>query len=359
MSDAEGQVEGGGPAAETLPLSADAVLWAFRLLLGRDPIGNEVEAHRVLPSLDYIRTAFANHAEFREFFDAALDGKVAYQMPLFLLRRPAAPALPWRFEPPSIDAPVSQFCTSAQFDEPAFAEIAEAFATPLVRTRRLWQQCFIVSVLATAGLIGPGRRALGFGVGRERIPALLASRGVEVTATDLLPPGAPLERHLTTRRSHLFFPEILHLEDFEQLVEFRPLDMNALPADLEGGFDCCWSASAVDRLGSIARATAFIEASLAPLRPGGVAVHTMAFNLSSNSVTAEGEELSVLRRCDIEALAEALVAAGHSVDALNFHPGADAEDEAITAAPDGPPRTKQRLNALVIGIFGLVVRKGG
>jgi SAM-dependent methyltransferase len=350
-----------GPAAPVEAagrLSAEAVTWAFRLLVGREPVSaEEVEAHRHLPDLNTMRRAFSNTWEFFDFYDRALDGTAAFGMPLFLMRPPADPAFPFRFEPPSLDTPVGQFCTMSQFDDPAFAEIAEAMAMAPTQTRRSWEQTWIVSMLATAGMIEPGRRGMGFGVGRERIPALLGSRGVKVLASDTphqpaevqLPPGAQLMA--------LFHPEILHLEDFEQVVEYRPVDMTSVPADLDEMFDFCWSASALDRLGSVAAAMQFIEDSLRVLRPGGIAVHTMAFNIRSDTVTLEHPALSLLRRRDLEALAAQLQVMGHELLPVNFHPGLDPLDGEVAIGPDAPPRLKQRHGGLVFTSLGLAVRK--
>jgi cyclopropane fatty-acyl-phospholipid synthase-like methyltransferase len=63
-------------------------------------------------------------------------------------------------------------------------------------------------------------------------------------------------------------------------IEFQPIDMNALPRRLEGQFDFCWSACALEHLGSLENGIKFIENSLRMLKPGGVAVHTTEFTLS-------------------------------------------------------------------------------
>jgi hypothetical protein len=350
--------EQAGPGAAPKPLSAEAVAWAFRLLVGREPVSaEEVEAHRQLPDLAALRRAFSNSWEFHDFYDRAVDGTTSYGLPLFLMRPPADPAFPARFEPPSLDAPVGQFCTTSQFDDPAFAEIAEAMGMAPTRTRRSWEQAWIVSMLASAGMIEQGRRGIGFGVGRERIPAVLGSRGVTVLASDT--PDQPAEVQLPpgAHRMALFYPEVLHLEDFEQMVSYRPIDMTSLPGDLEGLFDFCWSASALDRLGSLAAATQFLEDSLRMLRPGGLSVHTMAFNIRSDSATQQDRNLSLLRRRDIEELAARLQVQGHEMLPVNFHPGLDPLDGEVATGPDAPPRPKQRIGGLVATSLGLGIRK--
>ena len=351
----QGKTPGEAPAK----LSVDAVAWAFRLLIGRDPFSaEEVEAHRNLPDLATLRRAFSNTWEFYDFFDAATEGVPAFGMPLFLLRPPADPAFPFRFEAPSLENPVGQMCTAGQFDDPVFSEIAEAMGMAPGRTRRSWEQAWIVSLLATHGMVAPGRRGLGFGVGRERIPSLLASRGVQVLASDTPDQPEELLLHPGAQKMALFHPEILHLEDFETTVGYRPIDMNHLPADLDGQFDFCWSASALDRIGSLAAASTFLEESLRVLRPGGIAAHTFTFNLSSDVATVDHPTLAALRRRDLEALAAQIQAQGHEMLPVNFHPGLEPQDAEVATRPDGPARPKQRHGALVITSFGLAMRKG-
>src|SRR5438094_663038 len=45
--------------------------------------------------------------------------------------------------------------------------------------------CYIAEVLWERGMLQPGRRGLGFGVGHEPLAALFASFGCHILATDL------------------------------------------------------------------------------------------------------------------------------------------------------------------------------
>jgi SAM-dependent methyltransferase len=348
-------------AGEPRQLSHEAVTWAFRLLIGREPAGEEeVARHRAVGDLEKLRVYFANTWEFQDFFDrVGLTGKPGYRLPLFLLRPPVDPAIPFRFVEPDLEAPVCQFCTHAQFNDPAFLEIIQALGLKPAASRQQWEQAYAVSVLATAGMIAPGRRGLGFGVGRERIPSLLASRGAQVLATDRPEESENPQRRIRMQAAALFYPDIVHLAEYEALVDYAPLDMNAVPAELDGQFDFCWSVSALDRLGIREKALAFIDASLRVLKPGGIAVHTFEFNISSNQVTVNNSDVTALRRQDIERLAMSLREAGHSIDPLNFHPGLDPLDEEVQSGPGTPVRPKRRYGAHVLTPFGLVMRKAG
>ncbi|MGG5807941.1 hypothetical protein [Falsiroseomonas sp. CW058] len=343
-----------GVAGEDGLLPEETALWAVRMLLGREPAGPaELLRLRALPTLDALRQALAETAEFDALADRRAGRGPRYAVPPVMLRPPVNEGLPWRFAPPTLEHPVSQLCTSAQFAEPAFHEIAEAMALDRVAHRGIWEPVYIVSVLATEGMVAPGKRAIGFGCGRERIPAVLASRGVTVLASDLAGPE-PAER-----LDGLFDPRVIHREDFDRLVSFYPIDANDLPAGIEGQFDCLWSASLLQQAGSIRRAQDFVERAMAALRPGGIAVHTMEFNLTSNEDTPDGGGVSVLRRRDVEALASRLQAQGHEVLPLNLHPGHDPEDEAIDLPPYGLPHLKLFVGRHVATSFGLAVRAKG
>lgn len=339
----------------TRGLATEAVEWAFRLLAGRDPLTSaEFDSFRALPDLDAMRRAFTNLPEFHGFFSAVLTGYPAYTLPLFMLRPPADPDLPWTFQAPTLDRPVSQLCTAAQFDEPAFLEIIQAMSLREGRSRSLWEHAWIVSLLATEGLVVAGKSGVAFDCGRERVGALLASRGVTVLGT-----GGNIadDRDAETRRLQLFYPEIVHIDDFDGLVRFAALDPREAGSMPPGCHDFCWSLGIPARLGSIEAALDFFEASLVTLRPGGLALHTFSFNLTSDTATWELPNLVVLRRRDIEALAARLAPAGHRLLTFNTHPGLDTADETVKTEAHGPIGHRQRHGFAVATSFGLAIRK--
>ncbi|WP_203073421.1 SAM-dependent methyltransferase [Falsiroseomonas ponticola] len=343
----------------------EAAAWAIRLFCGREPADEEeISLHSGHHTIDGLRRAFAETWEFRQFLDSFDGSRRRFGMPGFLLRPPRAD-IAWKFEQPTLDEPVSQFCTGSQFKEPVFAEIAEALSVHAHPHRRTWEMAYITSVLASHGMIGLGRRAIGFGCGRERIPSLLASRGVEVLATDEPPGDSASQARWRAANQHasglgdLFHNQIVHLDDFERLVEFGAVDMNDIPASLDGQFDCCWSMAAIPHLGSIDRGMAFVEASLRSVKPGGFAVHTLDVNLSSNGDTLENGPHTLARRRDLEALCAHLAAQGHQVLPLNLHTGYDAMDEVVDLPPHGLPHIKLYVDRFIATSFGIAIRKGG
>jgi SAM-dependent methyltransferase len=344
-------------------VSPEAAAWAIRLFIGREPVdAAEIEFHRGNPSIGALRAAFAQTAEFRQFLATlAAPVREAYRAPLALLVPPEDRRIPWRFMPPSLTRPTSQLCTSEQMAEPAYRRWAAALAQAPVQHRKLWEFCFIMAVLEDRGMTRPGCRGLGFGVGREPIPSLLAQHGVEVLATD-----APAElvesqgwavtgQHAMAVEA-LHHPGIVDAASFARLVGFRTLDMNDIPDDLDG-FDFCWSSCAFEHLGSIERGLAFVENSLRPLKPGGIAVHTTEFNLSSTEDTIEIDQLSLFRKPDIEALLSRLIDAGHEVAPLNLYLGGGEIDRHVDLPPYALPHLKLLLDPYVSTSIGLVVRK--
>ncbi|QYU66615.1 hypothetical protein J4558_16755 [Leptolyngbya sp. 15MV] len=129
-----------------------------------------------------------------------------------------------------------------------------------------------------------------------------------------------------------------------------------LPADT---FDACWSIGLPGRLGSVAAALDAFEASLAPLKPGGVAAHAVSLNLASDGLTWEEPDNVLLRRRDVEALAQRLAENGHALLPLNTHPGRDIEDEQVHNELSGAPGLRQRRGMMVHAAFGIAIRKRG
>jgi 2-polyprenyl-3-methyl-5-hydroxy-6-metoxy-1,4-benzoquinol methylase len=73
---------------------------------------------------------------------------------------------------------------------------------------------------------------------------------------------------------------ICGLLDFKARVSYRTLDMNYIPEELNGKFDFVWSTCSVEHVGTILLGQRFIINTLNLLKPGGIAIHTVEFNLS-------------------------------------------------------------------------------
>ncbi len=206
--------------------------------------------------------------------------------------------------------------------------------------RKVWEDAFVVQVLWEAGALEPGRRGLGFAVGREHLPSFLAGRGVGVVATDL-DAGDKRARGWVETDQHaaaadpLFQAHLVTEDAFARLVEHRAADMTAIPTDLaRGEFDFVWSICAFEHLGSLEAGLAFVTAAMRCLKPGGVAVHTTEYNLDAAGGTPETGPTVLYQRRHLEALAQRLAAAGHRMLPLDEAAGsADVFDRFIDMPP--------------------------
>jgi len=264
----------------------------------------------------------------------------------------------------------SQLCRHDTLDSATFRHWAEALGEPWRPHRKLWELAFICQALEERDMLRPGRRGLGFAVGAEKLPALFAARGCEITATDL---PADDERRNPWAESGQWVGECDALNAaglcdpaaFRRLVSFRPVDMNHVPADLTG-YDFTWSTCSFEHCGSLQLGLDFLERQMDCLVPGGVAVHTTEFNLSSNDATLADGPCVIYRLRDVEAICGRLVAQGHQVEPLDIDPGCHGLDQFVDQPPYAdwhstpPPKVKHlRLNLAghASTSIALVIRK--
>jgi hypothetical protein len=267
---------------------------------------------------------------------------------------------------------VSQLCRYDTLDSATFRHWAEVLGEPWRPHRKLWELAFICQALEERDMLRPGRRGLGFAVGAEKLPALFAARGCEITATDL---PADDERRNPWSESGQWVGEcdalnaagLCERAEFRRLVSFRPVDMNHVPADLTG-YDFTWSTCSFEHCGSLQLGLDFLERQMDCLVPGGVAVHTTEFNLSSNDATLAAGPCVIYRLRDMETVCGRLAARGHHVEPLDVDPGCHQLDWFVDQPPYAdwnstpPPKVKHlRLNLAghASTSIALVIRKAG
>ena len=132
--------------------------------------------------------------------------------------------------------------------------------------------------------------------------------------------------------------------------------MNAIPEDLRG-FDFTWSSCALEHLGSLGAGTDFVVRQMECLRPGGTAVHTTEYVLTSTDDTVEAGGTVLYRRRDIEALVARLRDAGHAIE-VDFTEGDSPDDLHVDVPPYSDVHLRTRLGAYVTTSLALVVTKG-
>ena len=102
------------------------------------------------------------------------------------------------------------------------------------------------------------------------------------------------------------------------------------------------------------------------LRPGGVAVHTTEFNLSSNSRTVTRGPNVIYRLSDIEQVCIQLAARGHHVEPLDIDPGSSEIDRYVDPPPyagstgrhaEGFKHLRLALDGYASTSIGLIIRR--
>jgi 2-polyprenyl-3-methyl-5-hydroxy-6-metoxy-1,4-benzoquinol methylase len=265
--------------------------------------------------------------------------------------------------PALFSRPISQAATSAQMQEPEYAEWCHRLHDRPNFHRKHWEYVYILKALDQAGKIGSGMKGLGFGVGKDPIVAYLAKHGCELLATDLDPANAFAQGWATTNQ---YSAKLYDLNErgictnrvLQKQVRLQNVNMNEIPDELtRGEFDFVWSACAFEHLGTLELGLQFVLNSMKCLKPGGIAIHTTEFNISSNDETiAEGGTV-VYRKRDFEELAQRLRAERYQLE-LNFNLGTQAFDQHYDVAPYKEyHHLRLQLARYVITSYGLIISK--
>ncbi len=231
----------------------------------------------------------------------------------------------------------SKLCTQSDFESEWFAYWCQELHTIPFYHRKVWEFCYICQALFAAGMLAAGRMGLGFGCGAEPLPSLFAKYGVEVLATDLDASHREAEIWRSTGQ-HSAAVETLRRTDIcpdQQLlahIDYRPVDMNALPRELDGRFDFCWSACSFEHLGSLENGLEFVENSLLTLKHGGIAVHTTEFTFDDGDTLDNWPTVLYQKRHFVE-LAERLRTKGYQVADFDFDPGSGPIDRLVDVPP--------------------------
>ena len=271
------------------------------------------------------------------------------------------PELPLYEEQPGLLR--SRLCSQEQMETEDYARWCSEFGQLPALYRKQWEWAFIVRALHERGKLAPGRRGIGFGVGTEPLPATFARLGAAIVATDLDFAEAASAGWLNANQHANSLASLNKLglcpaDQFAKLVSFRVEDMNNISPELHGGFDFTWSSCCFEHLGSIEHGLRFVEESIKLLKPGGVAVHTTEFNLSSNHDTAFEGGCVLFRRRDIDRLAQRLTAAGHKI-CIDYTEGTGPADQFVDVPPYADrPHLRLLLEGFVSTSIGLIVQRG-
>jgi hypothetical protein len=248
--------------------------------------------------------------------------------------------------PPSLADPVTQVATAAQLREPVAGGWMARLRPKGTSGPEHWRKVYTLQALRRYGMLEPGAVGLGFESTPSGMPAALAAMGTKVVAAFPARGGTPpklaaLKRDLADRAP-------CSKTVFEENVSTRIVSWRRLPADLVN-FDFLWSTRANEILYSVAATAAFVEETMACLRPGGLAVHTFGYDLAPSGRKIPSTDRIMLQQGDIERIALLLVSRGHEVAQFKI----DASDPILTpgAAVDAEHRAMDR------SMVGLIARK--
>ena len=258
----------------------------------------------------------------------------------------------------------SPACRQSHFETGWFSYWCQQIGAHPGYHRKLWELVFICQALHERKLLRSGSRGLGFGVGREPLSACFAARGCHIMATDqaadeAVDTGWAESGQHAYGKAALMRPDLCPPDVFDEAVAFRPVDMNAIPDDLQD-YDFCWSACALEHLGSLKAGMDFIARSVETLKPGGVAVHTTELNLTSDTETLSEGGTVLYRRRDLHDLVEQLRASGHRVMPLDLDAGNGPVDRYVDIPPyRNDPHLRLSVAGFVTTSVGVVVQRAG
>lgn len=259
----------------------------------------------------------------------------------------------------------TKLCTAADLESSWAAYWIRQLCIPAVYHRKNWELCFVMQALYESLTGFEGKHGLGFACGIEKIPSCLASLNAIITATDAPPGVAGVECWSKTRqhssgRDQLFHPDLISKEAFASRVCFDFVDMNEIPDQYQGRFDFCWSTCAAEHLGSIEGGMRFMENSLGVLKPGGVAVHTLEFNLDEGE-TIDHWPTVLFQRRHIEELSQRVSNAGGTLYTPDYDEGSSYHDRYVDTPPYNAIANQIHLKLDIDGFrctcIGLILRK--
>jgi SAM-dependent methyltransferase len=228
--------------------------------------------------------------------------------------------------------------------------------------RKQWEFIYIMQALWERGCIAEDKKGLVFAVGTEPLPAMFAKYGVNILATDIFPEKG-IEKGWDNANQLCFGIESLNTrgicndEVFTKRVQYRAVDMNDIPDGLVD-FDFTWSSCSFEHLGTIEKGITFLKNQMKALKPGGWAVHTTEYNISSNDETQDNNDSVFYRKQDIEKIVSILRAGGHFVDEPDYALGGLPQDFQVDVYPyKQDVHLKLQVDKFVVTSIGLIIQK--
>jgi hypothetical protein len=255
----------------------------------------------------------------------------------------------------------SSLCRYEDMITDEYLHVCQAIGQQPLVNRKQWEFAFIYWKLRSYNMLGPGIGGIGFGVGTEPLPAAFIAEKCKILATDAPignnDQGWSLSGQHASSLEALLKPEIVSDDEFRSLCDFMPLDMNNYES-IPFGWQFHWSSCVIEHLGGIEQAIEFLIQSSLRLAPGGIAVHTTEFNLTSNEHTIDEPGTCILRKCDLERLCDRVGSVGLSIEPLILDPGTHSYNYHVDAPPyEGYNHLRLELGNYVATSLGVVIKR--
>lgn len=258
----------------------------------------------------------------------------------------------------------SELCKAKDYKQAWFKRWCDELGEKPNYHRKQWEFVYVLQALWERGCLEKGKRGIGFAVGTEPLPSVFSNYGCDILATDILPEegiakGWDNANQLCFGVDSLYKCNICDEVEFKKRVEYMAVDMNHIPAELRN-YDFNWSSCSFEHLGTIEKGLAFLRNQLRTLKPGGWAVHTTEYNISSNDETQDNDPSVIFRQRDIERIAKELRDAGHFVEELDYSIGGLPEDYQVDIFPHKQKiHLKLQIGRFVVTSLGLIIQKDG
>jgi hypothetical protein len=256
----------------------------------------------------------------------------------------------------------SSLCRMEDLEHPRYHRLCrQALDREPILHRKQWEFIYIIEKLRLNNCLREGAKGLGFGVGTEPLASYFVSQGCTILATDapdyVVDQGWKQTAQHATQIENIWYPRLVDEQLFKDRCSFLPLNMN-IYADIPEGFDFHWSSCVIEHLGGIRQAIDFLLESVQRLAPGGVAVHTTEFNLSSDVDTIDQPGTCILRGSDVNQLVTTIEERGFEMDPVILDPGQHPYNFHVDVPPyRSAVHLRLQLENFASTSLGLIIRK--
>ncbi|MDX1923722.1 MAG: hypothetical protein SFT91_00560 [Rickettsiaceae bacterium] len=254
----------------------------------------------------------------------------------------------------------SQSCTQSQFDSFGYKDLVSQLDQQPQYNRRQWEMVYIIKALQERSMLTSNKNGVGFGLISDPLRSLFAKPGMQIVFYQVNKiisedQGQIYAQQVESLGNH-FDDKALFNNESSNSILIKKLESSSIPSEFQI-FDFLWSSATASYLGSIDKGERFILDSVNSIKPGGVAVHILEYNLSSNEGTIFEGSVVLFRKKDIQKIVTNLVQKGHEVY-LNLNPGSGKLDYYIDPPPYKPnPHIKAKIGGYASTSFGIIIRK--